>query len=124
LVALEKKVRENDLPLSVCRTNSGGAHLYLFGAEPLKAPLVRTALSKWAELLGHGGCEIFPKQGQLVLEEDGSRSRGTWLNLCYFNVENTKRYSVEGGKQIPLDYFVDLAESRKITGGALVKKQM
>jgi len=121
---LEKRVRENDLPLSVCRSKSGGAHLYLFCAEPLKASLVRTALSKWAQVLGYGGCEIFPTQRTLFTSNDGTRAFGNWINLCYFDTEKTKRYSVEGGKQIPLDYFVDLAESRKITGGALVKKQM
>ena len=124
VVDLEWKVREHDLPLTVCRSKSGGAHLYLFGAEPLKASLVRTALSKWAELLGHGGCEIFPKQNTLLGNDDGSRQLGNWINLCYFDAENDKqlRYSVEGGKVIPLDYFLDLAESKKVTGVVLVER--
>jgi len=124
LLALEKRVRENDLPLSVCRSKSGGAHLYLFGAEPLRASLVRTALSKWAEILGHGGCEIFPKQSKLLTNDDGTQALGNWINLCYFDANNTDqlRYSFEGGKQVPLNYFVDLAESRKITGPVLVER--
>src|SRR5690349_7121906 len=30
LVSLNRNIRDNDLPLTVCRTKSGGAHLYLF----------------------------------------------------------------------------------------------
>mgnify|MGYP001106058618 CR=1 FL=1 len=124
LVELEQKVREHDLPLSVCRSKSGGAHLYLFGAEPLKAALVRQALSKWAEILGHGGCEIFPKQSSLAVDEDGTRQLGNWINLGLFDASNPKqlRYPVEGGKRVPLAYFLDLAESRKVTGAILVER--
>jgi len=124
LEELEKKVRENDLPLTVCRSKSGGAHLYLFGAEPLKAPLVRTALSKWAELLGYNGCEVFPKQNVLLKNDDNSMQLGNWINLCYFDAENKEqlRYSIEGGKKVPLEYFLDLAESRKMTGPVLVER--
>ena len=124
LVELEKKVRGYDLPLSVCRSKGGGAHLYLFGTEPLKASLVRTALTKWAELLGYGGTEIFPKQSKILKDENGDLLFGTWLNLCYFDAESKAqlRYSIEGGKQVPLEYFLDLAESRKVSGAVLVER--
>ena len=124
ITELEVKVRANDLPLAVCRSKSGGAHLYLFGAEPLKASLVRTALSKWSQLLGHGGCEVFPKQSRLLKNDDGTQQLGNWINLCYFDASNDSqlRYSVEGGKKVPVEYFVDLAESRKVTGAVLVER--
>jgi hypothetical protein len=124
IISLEKQVRENDIPLTVCRSKSGGAHLYLFGAEPLKAALVRSALSKWAEILGHAGCEIFPKQSKLIKDEDGQIQNGNYINLCYFDSENPNqlRYSIEGGHPISLAYFLDLAESRKITGSMLVER--
>lgn len=124
LVELDQKVREHDLPLTICRSKSGGAHLYLFGAEPLKAALVRTALTKWSELLGFSGCEVFPKQSTLVTDEDGTRQLGNWINLgCYdaFSPDQL-RYPFEGGKKIPFEYFLDLAESRKITGSLLVER--
>lgn len=124
LVSLERKVKELDLPLVVCRSKSGGAHLYLFGSEPLSASLVRTALGKWAESLGHAGVEIFPKQSKLPMDNTGQQQYGNWLNLCLFDPENPEqlRYPVEGGKKIDLEYFLDIAEARRITGAMLVER--
>lgn len=125
LVALEKLVRELDYPLTVCRSKSGGAHLYLFGNEPLRAPVVRKVLAKWAVQLGHGGCEVFPKQDHLPVDKDtNERQLGNWLNLAWFDAENpdTLRYTVEGGKRVGFEHFLDIAESRRITPGMLVEK--
>jgi hypothetical protein len=45
---LEKRVRSLELPLVVCRSKSGGAHLYLFGSEPIPAAiLIRTSSRSW-----------------------------------------------------------------------------
>ncbi len=114
IVALEVKIRENNLPLAVCRSKSGGAHLYLFSAEPLKASIVRDSLSTWAQVLGHAGCDIFPKQSQLLKNDDGTQQFGSWINLCYFDSANTDqlRYSVEGGKKIHAERFIHLSESK------------
>jgi len=124
LVALEASVREKDLPLTVCRSKSGGAHLYLFGSEPLPAKLVRATLAKWATDLGHGGCEVFPKQDKLPDVKGEGRQLGNWLNLCYFDVENPdcKRYAVEGGKRLSFEFFLDIAENRRISAPILVEK--
>jgi len=124
LKELEAMVREKDLPLTVCRSKSGGAHLYAFGSEPLPAKLLRAALAKWAERIGYGGVEIFPKQDHLPTDSDGNRQLGNWINLCWFDSENQDclRYTVEGGKRIPLQYFLDIAESRKISAAMLVER--
>lgn len=125
LIELERLVRELDYPLTVCRSKSGGAHLYLFGNEPLRATVVRKVLAKWAVQLGHGGCEIFPKQDVLPIEKDtGEQQLGNWINLCWFDAENPKclRYTVEGGKQVDFEHFLDIAESRRITPAMLVEK--
>lgn len=124
LQALEERVREKDLPLTVCRSKSGGAHLYLFGSEPLPARVVRVTLAKWAEELGHAGCEVFPKQDHLPDIPGEGRQWGNWINLCFFDADNAlqKRYAVEGGKRIDLEHFLDIAENRRISASVLVEK--
>lgn len=124
LVALEESVRERDLPLTVCRSKSGGAHLYLFGTEPLPAKLVRATLTKWATEIGHTGCEVFPKQDHLPEVPGEGRQWGNWLNLCYHHAESDdcKRYAVEGGKRLSLEFFLDIAENRRISPAVLVEK--
>lgn len=128
LVELEKAVRDNDFPLTVCRSKSGGAHLYLYGSEPLRANLVRSTLAKWATILGHRGVEIFPKQEHLPTSKDDkgndSKQLGNWLNLAWFDAENPEclRYTVEGGKRIDFEHFLDVAESRRIPNTALLAK--
>lgn len=121
IYALEKDVRAADLPLVVCRSKSGGAHLYLFCAEIVPAKLVRMVLKRWATQLHYEGAEIFPKQDKL-LGEGKDRQFGNWINLCYFGGNNTQRYCVEGNKQISLEYFVEIAESKKISASMLVEK--
>jgi hypothetical protein len=66
LPALVKKVQGLGLPLVVCRTKSGGAHLYLFLSGVVLAVLVRTKLASWAVSLGYPGVEVFPKQDYLM----------------------------------------------------------
>lgn len=122
LMKLEAAVREKDLPLTVCRSKSGSAHLYLFCSEPVPAKLVRRSLANWAEEIGYSGCEIFPKQNRLTVDSDGERQRGNWINLPWFNVEDTHRYAVEGGKPIRFEYFLELAESRRLSSVELVEK--
>lgn len=135
LISLEKDIRKHDLPLTVCRSKSGGAHCYLFGIEPLNAELVRRALTNFAKLLGYGGCEIFPKQTKLAVERNPQSKqnitfegkpvyqKGSWLNLCYYDSANNgplnNRYCVEGGKRLEFSHFVEIAESRRISNADL-----
>ncbi len=123
LVELEAMVRDKDLPLMVCRSKSGGAHLYVFGSEPLPAKLLRHTLAKWAARLGHKGCEIFPKQDSLLEDAEGERQLGNWINLPWFDAMNPEcnRYAVEGGDRIDFGYFLDLAESRRVSAARLVE---
>lgn len=125
LVELEREVRDNDFPLTVCRSKSGGAHLYLFGNEPIRASVIRSTLAKWATALGHRGVEIFPKQEHLPADKDtGEQQKGNWLNLAWFDAESPDclRYTVEGGKRIGFEHFLDVAESRKVSGVHLLEK--
>jgi hypothetical protein len=123
LLELEKAVKQNDLPLTICRSKSGGAHLYLFMTDPTPAKVVRQALAKWAGLVGYPGVEIFPKQDNLP-ESGGERQLGNWLNLCCFDADspNELRYCFEGGQKVPFAYFLSLAESRRVKPAILIEK--
>lgn len=121
---LEQRIQGLGLPLVLCRSKSGDAHLYCFGAEPLPAKLLRATLKKWAAQLGHSGCEVFPKQDTLGVDDDGTRMLGNWINLCWFDASNPKglRYMVEGGKRRSFSYFLEVAESRRVTAAKLVEQ--
>src|SRR5262249_41483247 len=79
------KINALKLPLVVCRSKSGGAHCFVFLAQPEPASEVRPLLEEWAALLGHGGCEIFPKQVERYDEHDV----GNWLNMPFYFAEKT-----------------------------------
>lgn len=119
LKALEEGVKQEDFPLLVCRSKSGGAHLYLFMTEPTPAKLIRRVLAKWAGMLGFPGVEIFPKQETLPTS-GGERQLGNWINLPYFGGQ--QRYAFEGGREISFEHFLDTAESRRTKPATLVEK--
>jgi hypothetical protein len=103
LAHLAAEVARRRLPLWVCRSKSGGAHLYAFFAEPgLKASKVREHLRRWAAVLGFPDAEIFPKQNIV-----GNGNLGNWINLPYFAGDRTLRYAVgAAGKALTLDEFL------------------
>ena len=71
---------------------------------------MQEALTNWAEWLGYGGAEIFPKQTKLA-GEGADRARGNWLNMPYFDQKDTNRYCVHNGRQVGVHYFIEYAES-------------
>ena len=113
--ALEDQCKKLELPLVVARSKSGGAHLFLFFKEPAPATVARDALEGWAAALGHGGCEVFPKQVARYNETD----MGNWLNMPYYDADRTVRYAVKDGKPLDLNDFVEHAEAFQITLGQL-----
>jgi hypothetical protein len=115
---LESAVHGENLPLVVCRSKSGGAHLYLFLREAVLVPAIRAALTGYAKKVGHPGAEIFPKQN-----ETSADILGNWINLPYFGGESTDRYSVEGGKAANLDYFLESARNKAVTRVQLFNKE-
>lgn len=107
LTVLAKEVHRLQLPVIVCRSKSGGAHLYLFTSEPAPAQLVRGKLMEWAVALGYSGVEVFPKQTRLA----GVRDVGNWINMPYFGGERTVRYAVDSaGSPLSVDQFLDVAD--------------
>lgn len=103
--------RREGLPLVVCRTKSGGAHLFLFAAEPVPAELMQRRLQEMAALIGHGGAEVFPKQRTLAVERG---DLGSWLNMPYFRGDDTERYAFKaGGLAMTVDEFLAVAEAAR-----------
>jgi hypothetical protein len=109
LESLEKKIR--DTPLVLCRSKSGGAHLYLFCEPAIAAIDMVQKLNEFAASLGYGGSEIFPKQ----ISRANERDRGNWINLCYWDGDKTERYAIHKGKKLNLESFIDLAEKKTVT---------
>jgi hypothetical protein len=113
-----------DLPLVVCRSKSGGAHLYLFCHKPISARLIQDRLSEWATLLGYGGCEIFPKQTSRISDND----LGNWINLPYEGIlkhQKSQRYATKNGKPVfdMLEFF-RMVDSKVVTQEILEKLQV
>ena len=112
LADIARDLEERKLPLRVCRTKSGGAHIFLFLEAPEPAEEVRAAMRKLAATLGWGDCEIFPKQNK-VLEEQGDL--GNWLNMPYLSGDETERYGVKKTMAAySLEEFLDKAEGMKM----------
>lgn len=104
------RAAECDLPVVVCRSKSGGAHVYLFAAEPVPATLMRARLQEIAAALGRSGSEIFPKQNKLVSDEDC----GAWINMPYCRGVEDGRYGVTiSGQSMPPGDFLDFAEAMR-----------
>lgn len=103
---LASQIEAMEMPLLVCRSKSGGAHLYTFMDPPVPAVVARKALGLYASRLGYGSSEIFPKQDVI---NDGDI--GNWINLPFFDCGNTIRgwWTSEGEK--PLEEFIQAAQS-------------
>lgn len=111
---LIERIKKLKLPLIVCRSKSGGGHVYLFLKEPVNADLLQNKLREIAGELGYADTtEIFPKQIKLVLERGDT---GNFLNLPYYDHENGLRYGFkEDGQAATLPEFLNAAEKAAIT---------
>jgi len=109
LEQLEKKIRNT--PLVLCRSKSGGAHLYLFCSPAIAAVDMVAKLNEFAATLGYGGAEIFPKQ----ISRANERDRGNWINLCYWDGDKSERHAIHNGKKLNLKQFIEVAEKKKTT---------
>lgn len=112
---IEAKVVELGLPLIPCTTKSSGVHLYVFIDGGINAETLKKKLAEWSYLLGFPGCEVFPKQTKLASEQDV----GNWINMPYFNAENTTRYAIRKGKKLSLIQFEKYATSKRVTADTI-----
>ena len=108
--ALDQKLQETGITGVVCRSKSGGAHVFFFFKKDIPARVFKEKAAELAAHLGHGGCEIFPKQDELLAERGDV---GNFINLPYFNAEQTMRMAIKpDGSYATFEEFLDLAESR------------
>jgi len=103
---LIEKIRKLELPLVVCRSKSGGAHVFLFTSTWIPAKDMQDSLKHIASALGYGQSEIFPKQIALNLERGDT---GNFLNLPYYDAEGGLRYAFnDDGSAATLEEFFEL----------------
>lgn len=107
LEELSRRVVKDQIPMIVCRSKSGGAHIYMFFKEAVDAEELREKLLSISSFLGYGGSEIFPKQSSRV---DPQKDIGNWINLPYYNVDKCLRYAIVDGKSQDLEGFLKAAE--------------
>lgn len=113
---LAARTEKLSLPLILCRTKSGGAHLYIFTKEPVAAAKIIDRLREMISLLGlrpvppRTDIEIFPNKATASEE-----TLAQWINVPYQDVTNTRRYAVDAnGDRLTAERFLDLAERRKV----------
>ena len=101
-----------EMPLVVCRSKSGGAHLFAFATEPVPAATMQNALKVVAAALGYEpSTEVFPKQVSAADKKKG----GSWLNMPYFRGEETDRYAYKaGGLAMTVSEFLSAAEAAAV----------
>jgi hypothetical protein len=103
---LIERVRRLQLPLVVCRSKSGGAHVFLFTTAPIPAADMQRYLIACSSLLGESGREIFPKQAEILVERGDT---GNFLNLPYFGGDVGLRYAIlDNGEAASLEEFYAL----------------
>lgn len=111
-VVLANRIHELKLPMLVVRSKSGGAHVFLFTKTKVAAYRMQYKLEEIAASLGYGGCEVFPKQTEVLYDEG---DLGSWLNMPYFNVDKTERYCVHpDGTALSVEEFLDLIEKARV----------
>jgi hypothetical protein len=110
LAKLNKVCQDKNIPVVLCRSKSGGAHLYCFVDGAIPAATGIKLMRKWLAMLGHPRCEVFPKQ-----EHIAEGATGNWINLPYFGGDLTDRWAFGlGGEKLKLGEFEQLASARSI----------
>jgi hypothetical protein len=113
------KIRECKFPLLVCRSKSGGAHVFLFTDNFVPAALIRSKLKDMAAKLGYSNSEIFPKQNKVDMNKGGT---GSFLNLPYHNALLSMRYGIkDDGSAMDLIQFFEAHSKVKLTEDQLSK---
>jgi len=110
---LIEKLDKNNFPAVVCRSKSGGAHVYFFFSGEIAAADLHPKLIEIASVLGYSGSEIFPKQTEILVERGDT---GNFINMPYFAGDNTVRYAFgPHGDSLSLEEFLDYSIDQTMT---------
>lgn len=106
-----RAIYKHNLPLVPFRSKSGGLHLYLFLEITTQAKQVVKVMNHFRRLFSlKKDTEIFPKQ--TTLKEGDS---GNWINLPYFNMEDTKQYLIdEDLSPVNLNMAIQIVKTKKV----------
>jgi hypothetical protein len=113
-----RAIENNNLPLVPFRSKSGGLHIYAFFSEPVLAKKTVDFMKRISFLLSidilvqtkkNSLVEIFPKQTKLTSEQYGS-----WINLPYYNANDTKTPAIVNGKVLSLTDALMYIKQKKI----------
>lgn len=114
LEKLNKQIAEHNLPFTVCRSKSGGAHVYIFFSEAVSAKAVIDKLKSFSAFFGQGACEIFPKQPKIGNRRDDSKY-GNWINMPYSGNPTLQYALAADGSSLSAEDFLQRAEELKLT---------
>jgi len=88
--------------LIVCRSKSGGAHIFIFTKKPVSASSMINKLKDIVKKFGFVKYDLRPQQTQLLNKEDV----GSWLNMPYFGGEQSDRYALYDGEVLTPEHFI------------------
>ena len=96
----------------MCKSKSGGAHVFLFLQESAKAVDMQMKLTEISAWIGYGESEIFPKQIEL-----NPKGTGNFLNLPYNHPDYPTRYALddEGNALDTLSQFIEHYKQKATT---------
>jgi len=112
-------IEQNNFPLVPFRSKSGGLHIYLFIKKAVSTKIIIDLMRNLMMVLSldlyiknklSRIIEIFPKQ--LKLSEGAI---GNWINLPYYNAENTRQYAIRKGEKLSLDAALGYIKERRRT---------
>ena len=103
-------INKLNLPLVPFRSKSGGMHIYIFFHTKIPAKIMQNVLFYMSTALGFKKVELFPKQTTLV-----NTNVGNWINLPYYNYEDTKQYAFDStGKPLLLEEAIDYIKTKQV----------
>jgi len=106
---MANKINRLNLPLVICNSKSGGAHLYCFLKRPAPAAECIKHAKTYLKKLGlKPTTEIFPKQTTVRWEDTGS-----WINLPYFG-QTRLCMGPDGKTELTLKEFLMFVETMEV----------
>ena len=92
--------------LIVCRSKSGGAHIFIFTKNFVSASSMINKLKEIVKAFGFVKYDLRPQQTKLIDDNDC----GSWLNMPYFGGESTDRYALYDGQVLTPEHFIKWVE--------------